>query len=105
KLEIVSGPRSRRQPQDKRGENEVDDRDDCGGPDEPVGRLQKGVVVSFTGADPHGALNRRHEDLAVAGWALASGVARKRVPIATPTAPSARAATKPRASAIPPAAR
>src|SRR5208337_1461643 len=36
---------------------------------EMVGR-SKGVVVSFTGADPHGALNRRHEDLAVAGHAV-----------------------------------
>src|SRR5947199_213026 len=37
-------------------------------------------------------------------WAAASGVARNRVPRTTPSAPSASAATTPRASAIPPAA-
>jgi hypothetical protein len=35
------------------------------------------------------------------GCAAASGVAKKRVPSTTPSAPSAKAATKPRASAMP----
>src|SRR5271166_2682706 len=61
KLKLVSGLRPRRQPQDKRGENEVDDRDDCGGPDEPVGRLQPIEACDIRHAQPEHS-DQRGED-------------------------------------------
>src|SRR5271165_6755013 len=62
KLKLVSGLRPRRQPKDKRGENEVDDCDDCGRPDEPIGGLQPIEACDIRHAQPEHGDQRREDE-------------------------------------------